>query len=280
MCRFAAYLGPRIRISSLVTDPKHSIIRQSYKAKELEEPLNGDGFGISWFAPELSPYPVSFKEITPAWNSKNLQNIASVTESPCVFAHVRAATVGGEVSRTNCHPFTWNQFTFMHNGTIFGFDKLVRRLRQGLSDESYAQIKGSTDSEHLFSLFIDAIRDIANPSLDAIVTALTATIAQVEHLREVLQIAEPATLNLVVSNGMCLVATRYASPGTQSNSLYFAKGDRFHCADGICAMADGNRAVLVASEPLEQSQKWHQVAHNQMVRVNADLQISQTAISI
>jgi len=46
MCRFAAYLGPEIFISSLVTEPHHSIIHQSYHAKERIEPLNGDGFGI------------------------------------------------------------------------------------------------------------------------------------------------------------------------------------------------------------------------------------------
>jgi len=46
MCRFAAYLGLEIFISSLVTEPHHSIIHQSYHAKERIEPLNGDGFGI------------------------------------------------------------------------------------------------------------------------------------------------------------------------------------------------------------------------------------------
>ena len=40
MCRFAAYSGPEILISSLVTDPKHSIIHQIYDARERTEPLN------------------------------------------------------------------------------------------------------------------------------------------------------------------------------------------------------------------------------------------------
>lgn len=48
MCRFTAYLGPGILVSSLVTEPHHSIIHQSYHAKERIEPLNEDGFGIGW----------------------------------------------------------------------------------------------------------------------------------------------------------------------------------------------------------------------------------------
>jgi glutamine amidotransferase len=101
MCRFAAYLGPENFISSLVTEPHHSIIHQSYHAKERIEPLNGDGFGIGWYAPSFYDAPAVFKDVSPAWSNQNLRNVARVTKSTCIFAHVRAATVGGQVSQSN-----------------------------------------------------------------------------------------------------------------------------------------------------------------------------------
>ena len=47
MCRFVMYLGPEITMSSLVTEPSHSLIHQSMKSRERPEPLNGDGFGVT-----------------------------------------------------------------------------------------------------------------------------------------------------------------------------------------------------------------------------------------
>jgi predicted glutamine amidotransferase len=64
------------------TGPDRSIIKQSYDARErLQDPslpnhlgfgnLNGDGFGIGWYAPdelrEGDPTPCMYKSITPAW---------------------------------------------------------------------------------------------------------------------------------------------------------------------------------------------------------------------
>ncbi len=57
MCRFALYLGSPIHVSSLITDPANSIIHQSFHSHEREEPLNGDGFGLAWYVPELTDEP-------------------------------------------------------------------------------------------------------------------------------------------------------------------------------------------------------------------------------
>ena len=54
MCRFTFYQGEPIRLSALVTEPEHSLINQSFDSREGEEPLNGDGFGVVWYVPELT----------------------------------------------------------------------------------------------------------------------------------------------------------------------------------------------------------------------------------
>src|SRR6185436_9788616 len=37
MCRFTLYLGPAIRMSALVTEPRNSLIHQSFESQEREE---------------------------------------------------------------------------------------------------------------------------------------------------------------------------------------------------------------------------------------------------
>ena len=68
MCRLLAYKGPPVILDDLLYEPEHSIIKQSYDAREMEEPLNGDGFGVGWYAPRLSKNPAVFTSVRPAWN--------------------------------------------------------------------------------------------------------------------------------------------------------------------------------------------------------------------
>lgn len=280
MCRFAAYLGPEIFISSLVTEPHHSIIHQSYQAKERIEPLNGDGFGIGWYAPPFCDAPAVFKDVSPAWSNQNLRNVARVTKSTCIFAHVRAATVGGGVSQSNCHPFSWKNYLFMHNGTVFGFDKIHRRLRQSLSDEVYALIEGNTDTEHVFALFVDEIKEISDPDMEQLSLALLRAISRLEQVKREAGVSEPSTLNLVLSDGKRMLATRYVSKGYESNSLYLLIGGQFHCREGLCSMDGGQEAVLIASEPLNRSKKWQEVENNHLVTVDYDRTTSIIPINI
>lgn len=68
MCRLVAVVGEPMLVADVVLWPRHSIIKQSYDARErLRDPslpmhlgfgnLNGDGFGIGWYAPEAADPP-------------------------------------------------------------------------------------------------------------------------------------------------------------------------------------------------------------------------------
>lgn len=279
MCRFALYLGPEITVSSLVTEPSHSIIHQSYHAREREEPLNGDGFGIGWYDPRgRTGEPTLFKDVSPAWNDFNLRQIAPVTRSCCVLAHVRAATLGLSVTQFNCHPFAWGPFAFMHNGSLGGFRQIKRPLQQRLSDEAYHAIKGTTDSEHMFGLFIDAWnrrQSDGEDRLDNMKAALLEVIETTEDLRRQAGIEEEcSTLNLALTDGKCAVVTRWVSGlDSEPNTLYVQKGTRFVCEDGVCRMIndqDGQGTALITSEPLAQDCGWEKVPRNHVVTVDSD----------
>ncbi len=278
MCRFVLYHGSEITISSLVTVPSNSLIHQSFDNQERAEPLNGDGFGIAWYAHEISERPALFRAVSPAWNNQNLRHLARLTRSRSILAHVRAATLGLPVTGLNCHPFSWGRFAFMHNGDIGGFHQIRRRLLGLLSDEAFALIQGSTDSEHLFALFVDRYRELGDGNrVERMARALTAAIGQVEELRRETGVEKVSQINVALSDGTAAVAARYTSDEPETaNSLYVQLGHRWVCEGRNCRMLDpdnGRGAVIISSERLSDDPGWDRVPPNQLVVVGEDLTV-------
>lgn len=283
MCRFVFYGGPTISLGSLLTEPEHSLINQSIHAREREEPLNGDGFGVAWYAPELRAEPVVFKEVNPAWNSLNLRSLAPVTRSGCILAHVRAASPGLAVTQLNCHPFARGRFAFMHNGVVAAFRHVRRSLLASLSDDQFALLESSGDSEILFALALDRLAATDDPpAADALGDALIAAIEAVERAAINVDGSEPAYLNLVLTDGRVAAITRYVTPGARAQSLYLHVGSRYECAAGVCRMvADDDaldHAVLVASEPLTPDPGWRAVPENTLLLIGPDRTVGHAAI--
>ena len=274
MCRFTLYLGPKIRLSSLVVEPKHSIIDQSFHSQSQEEPLNGDGFGIAWYAPGLSEEPALFRSVTPAWNNSNLLELARVVESPLIFAHVRAATKHGGQSEANCHPFRSGRHAFMHNGDIGEFAKVRRPLLESLGDEAFHCIQGNTDSEHLFAVAMDELPRAAGEGAERLANALTAAVARVVALTERTGVTAPSYLNLAFSDGECAVACRYTTEADyDGESLYVHTGRVYVCHGGVCRMLSPDRGrgcVLVSSEPLSDDPGWDMMPRNSLVLIHKD----------
>ncbi len=277
MCRFTLYLGPSIKLSSLVVEPEHSIITQSFRSKSQEEPLNGDGFGIAWYAPGVSDTPALFRSVTPAWNNTNLLDLARVVQSPVILAHVRAATKLGGPSEANCHPFRSGRYAFMHNGHIGEFARVRRSLLQGVCDAAFDGIHGSTDSEHLFALVVDELHrrgTYDRGGVQAMAEALAAAIARVQELLRIVGVQEPSFLNVAMSDGQEAVACRFTTLADyDGESLWLHTGRLYVCVNGQCRMLSPDRGrgcVLVSSEPLSDDDGWDAIPRNHLVGIAAD----------
>lgn len=278
MCRLLAYLGAPIVMDTLLYQPKNSLINQSISAKELEEPLNGDGFGVGWYVSDTNYEPVTFVSVYPAWNNRNLRNLAPRVRTECLIAHVRAASVG-DVSESNCHPFQYRNILMMHNGGIEEFGKVKRKLRDNLTDDLYNWIKGQTDSEHIFALLLNNIhRQSDEITIEIVTQAFEQTFSQIKTMMKEAGITEPAYLNMAFTNGRFIVATRYVTdPRETPLTLYHSTGGSYLCQDGVCQMVDRNKkqeAVLVVSEKLTDiKEDWFEVPKNNFVVVKEDLSI-------
>jgi predicted glutamine amidotransferase len=168
----------------------------------------------------------------------------------------------------------------MHNGDIGGFQKIKRELCNRLTDELYNWIGGQTDSEHFFALFLNHFlkeENVASPG--SVASAIEASIAELRELLGKHGITEPAYLNLAITNGDWIVATRYVNDSTRTPpTLYHSAGSRFDCEDGVCRMHPADpteHAVLVVSEKLTDiKEDWHMVSPNHFVIVDGDLGVS------
>ncbi len=277
MCRLMAYRGTSIIADNLLYQPNNSLIRQSTNAREIEEPLNGDGFGIGWYVPEVNNEPVTFVSVNPAWSSRNLRNLAPKIKTNCLLAHVRAASVG-EVSESNCHPFQHGNLLMAHNGGLENFHRIKRKLREPLSDELYNWIKGQTDSEHLFAYLLNYLHKHHKViDGDAIADAFNYTFQQVKKLMKEVGIDDPAYLNMAVTNGGFIVATRWVSDDMEEPlTLYHSEGSRYVVENGVTRMEapkDDDNAVLVVSEKLTEGKEWTMIPKNHLVIVEPSLNV-------
>jgi len=149
MCRWMAYSGSPVLLEELLYKPRHSLIDQSLHSTMGAETTNGDGFGVGWYG--VGETPATYHSIEPAWNERNLRDLAAHVESGLVFAHIRASS-GSPVQQTNCHPFRHGRWLWMHNGLIAEFHAVKRELVLAVDPSLYSSIEGSTDSEVFFYL--------------------------------------------------------------------------------------------------------------------------------
>jgi glutamine amidotransferase len=103
-----------------------------------------------------------------------------------LLAHVRAATVG-TLRAENTHPFRYRQWLFAHTGTVEAFPALRARLSESLPQFLQRDVRGDTDSELLFHLFLSFLHDagqLDRPVVDAASSrnALRATVSLVDRL--------------------------------------------------------------------------------------------------
>lgn len=284
MCRLLAYKGTPILIDDLLYKPKNSLVNQSLHAREIEEPLNGDGFGVGWYVPEVNVEPINFVSVNPAWSNRNLRSMAGKIKTDCMVAHVRAASVG-EVSESNCHPFQYNNLLMAHNGGIENFGLVKRKLREPLSNDLYNWIKGQTDSEHIFAYLLNyLLKKHRTIGTDEVADAFENTFRDIKTLMAEVGIKDPAYLNMVVTNGLFVVATRWVSdPKEEALTMYHSEGSRYVIEDGITrleAPQDDDNAVLVVSEKLSDGPEWTLIPNNHLVMVEQNLNVRVRPIKV
>jgi glutamine amidotransferase len=241
MCRWLAYSGSPLYLEELIFKPEHSIIDQSLSARSGPTTTNGDGFGIGWYGSQDAPG--LYREIQPAWNDANLRNLAQQIRSRLFVAHVRAATGGTPVQQSNCHPFRYGRWLFLHNGRIRGFGRVRRTLDFAVAPELYNCVDGTTDSEVMFYLALTFGLE-QDP-----IGALERMVGFVEDAGRQAGVEHPMQMTVGLTDGHRLYAVRYSS-NRQSRRLYHSRDMEALRQLNPLFNRFSEDAIVVVSEPL------------------------------
>lgn len=253
MCRWLAYSGTPIRLEELLVKRDRSLIDQSLHARQGATTTNGDGFGVGWY--EDGEPPRVYRSTHPAWNDRNLRELAAGISSPLFFAHIRAST-GSAIQETNTHPFRNGSWLWMHNGLIRDFPVVKRELQSAVADEYFDCIEGTTDSETMFYLALSFGLE-REP-----VQAVERMVGLVEQAGRRHGIEHPIQMTVATTDGQTIWAFRYSSEG-DSRSLYFStRMDALRALHPelpeLAGLSDETRVIV--SEPLgDLSGAWQEV---------------------
>lgn len=125
-----------------------------------------------------------------------------------LVGHVRNPTVG-EAATRNTHPFRYRQWLFAHTGTLSQFDNLRERLVTSIPDFLMRNVRGDTDSELVFHLFLSFLHDAGQltdvaPAAE-VIGALRTTVALVDRLSSEEGAQDAGPTGILVSNGEYIV---------------------------------------------------------------------------
>lgn len=261
MCRWLAYSGSPVLIEDLLYKPAHSLVVQSMHSTMGAETTNGDGFGVGWYGTRDTPGV--FRSTEPAWNDRNLRELAAHIASPRVFAHIRAA-IGSPVQQTNCHPFRHGSWLWMHNGYLDGFHLMKRDLALAIDPELFADIEGTTDTEMMFFLALTFGLTEDPPA------AVARAVGLVEETGRRHGVEFPVQMTVATTDGQSTWAFRYSTEG-RSRSLYHSTDVatlRQQYPDNPTLHQLSVDARLVVSEPLGDLRgAWREVPESSYVVV-------------
>jgi glutamine amidotransferase len=237
MCRHLAYLGRPKPLRDLLTDPPHSLLRQSWEPRrQAHGKLNADGFGVGWYA-EGDPLPARYRRDSPMWTDRSFLDVARVVRSGAILAAVRSATAGMAGGEAAVAPFCTGRYLFSHNGAVTGWPRSIAQLTADLGDPELMAMEAVTDSALLWLVVHQRLADGERMA---------------EALGNTVRLAAATAggrLNLLLTDGRSIAATTWG--------------------DTLCWRADAD-GVVVASEPYDDEPGWVDVPDRSLLIATPD----------
>ncbi len=154
----------------------------------------------------------------------------------------------------------------MHNGDIPGRARLSRQVALAADDTLLAQIRGNTDTEWAFTLFLTNLEGWPEerPTLDRLAAAMRETLQQIAGWHREAEDERPLEMNFCVTDGRVMVASRFTISEQPGPTLHW-----YRSAEG-----DGPATACIASEPLFEGPQWHAADDGDLLLVDRNRDVS------
>lgn len=140
-------------------------------------------------------------------DERKVIELASLTRdvrTDALIGNVRSIA-NGEPRTENTQPFRYRDWLFAHHGTVNQFERLRSRLAESIPDFLRRNVRGETDSELVFYLYLSFLYDagkLRGPTTATVVTeALRGTRALLDRLSREEGAEDAGVMGLLVSNG-------------------------------------------------------------------------------
>ncbi len=273
MCRLYAFrANEQTKVECTLVHAQNALLLQS--RADSRGTSHADGWGLSVYHDSV---PEVYKRASTAYEDFFFNSTAERLYSNCVVAHVRNATIGRPDVR-NCHPFTYHCWSFAHNGTLFGFEELERRLAQETGPALQAHRRGVTDSEQAFVWLLSRMAragispERVCPDPDGLREVVAESVRELAAMSHEANPERPAQLNFILTDGHTLVASRW------NHTLFRVVRDGIRDCE-ICGIPHvahhepvAYRAIVIASEPIS-DESWEAVPNHSVISVNDAIEL-------
>ena len=264
MCRLYGFRASApTKVECSLVHAQNALMVQSRRDGEGKNHLHG--WGVATYTDHL---PQVERQAWAAYHGEHFRRAAARIHSRTVLAHVRRATIGVP-ALNNTHPFADGRWSFVHNGTLEGFDKIRGKMLAAMSDRHRAAIARDTDSEHVFRLIL-TLHDAA-PNRPIVETLRQGARQVLDWCAEAAPGVEVG-LNLILTDGDTVVGTRWG------RTLHTLTREAVSPCP-ICGVphvhdesARAYRSVEVASEPLT-DEPWREVPERSIYVITPDLDL-------
>lgn len=261
MCRlYAMRANEPTRVECSLVHAQNALMQQSQL--DAEGLVHGHGWGVADYRDGL---PLVEKQTWAAYHGEHFQKAAARVYAHTVVAHVRRATVG-DTAIANTHPFQHGRWIFAHNGTIRNFRRVRDRMIPHIDPMLRNDIKGTTDSEHVF-YYLMTLR-MHHPELP-LRTLLGRGVNRIAAWSRAVDPQAPVGLNLILTDGREFAGSRLGR-----SLWHLVREHADPCA--ICGRAHVHhaagtdyRAVELASEPLT-DEEWRPLEDGVAFSVDED----------
>ncbi len=248
-------LNVRYVVVPAVVQPDQSVLRELkdahptvYSDDRVEVLENRNALPRAWIVHSAKKSPPDLAR--PTEDASADQAVVNTYEADRIGLKT-ATGASGLLMLSEVYYPVWKAYVDGERVPLYRADHLIR-LRDALSDESYAGLLGTTDSETIFAGLLDRLRENSTD----LGGAITETIQHVSGI--CVKLGVRATLNLAVTDGKTMSFARHSTEGP-GNSLYFVE-------DGMAFAG----AVVVASERLDGDPRWREVPDRHLLTVDGD----------
>jgi glutamine amidotransferase len=171
-------------------------------ALRVQSKEHPDGWGVGWYEKGL---PRVVRSLTPAHGDAAFEKLSHFVNAQTVIAHVRKASVGA-IAMENTHPFQRGPWLFAHNGTLPDWEKLKGSVERQIDPSLLGELRGDTDSERCFLLFLTRLRrrcDVENAATADAIEALRETQALLKDA-----LTAQASTTFLLTDGKKMLACR------------------------------------------------------------------------